>query len=107
MKGFWNNPLETFEKFAEKSFTKPKTTIGSILKSIRLKSHSAEKPKKRSFRPIKRFLQTENFKKMQGVSFDDIRKFSKKVVAECRKKTQRGSLWSHLLYFWKHKNIMV
>ena len=53
-------------------------------KSIRLKSHSAEKPKKRSFRPIKRFLQTENFKRMQGVPFDDIRKFSKKVT-ECRK----------------------
>ena len=82
MKG---DPLETFEKFAKKSLTKPKTTIGMIgekiyifLKSIRLKSHSAEKPKKRSFRPIKRFLQTENFKKMQGVPFDDIRKFSKK-----------------------------
>ena len=74
-----------------------------FLKSIRLKSHSAEKPKKRSFRPIKRFLQTE---KMQGVPFDDIRKFSKKV-AECRKKPKGGTLWSHLLYFWKHKNIMV
>ena len=60
-----------------------------FLKSIRLKSHSAEKPKKRSFRPIKRFLQTENFKKMQGVSFDDIRKFSKKV-AECRKNPKGG-----------------
>ena len=30
------------------------------------KSHNAEKPKKRSFRLIQRFLQTENFKKMQG-----------------------------------------
>ena len=29
-------------------------------------SHNVEKPKKRSFRLIKRFLQTENFKKMQG-----------------------------------------
>ena len=29
-------------------------------------SHNAEKPKKRSFRIIQRFLQTENFKKMQG-----------------------------------------
>ena len=77
-----------------------------FLKSIRLKSHSAEKPKKRSFRPIKRFLKTENFKKMQGVPFDDIRKFSKQV-AECRKKPKGYTLWSHLLYFWKHKNIMV
>ena len=44
--------LEAFEK------------IYIFLKSIRLKSHSAEKPK-------------------------------------------GGTLWSHLLYFWKHKNIMV
>ena len=29
------------------------------------KSHNVEKPKKRSFRLIQRFLQTENFKKMQ------------------------------------------
>ena len=53
------------------------------------KSHKAEKPKKWSFRLIQRFLQTENFKKMQGVPFDEIRKVSEKV-AECRKKTQRG-----------------
>ena len=86
--------LEAFEK------------IYIFLKGIWLKSHSAEIPKKRSFRPIKRFLQTENFKKMHGVPFDDIRKFSKKV-AECRKKPKGGTLWSHLLYFWKHKNIMV
>ena len=30
------------------------------------KSHNAEKLKKRLFRLIQRFLQTENFKKMQG-----------------------------------------
>ena len=88
--------METFEKFAKKSLTNLKTTIGSIwkkyiyiFKSIRLKSHSAEKAKKRSFRPIKRLLQTENFKKMQGVPFDEIRRFSKKV-AECRKKPKEG-----------------
>ena len=42
------------------------------------KSHNAEKPKKRSFRLIKRFLQTENLKKCKGVPFEKIRKFSKK-----------------------------
>ena len=49
------------------------TTIGNIWKKIFFqkkylvkKSHNAEKPKKRSFRLIQRFLQTENFKKMQG-----------------------------------------
>ena len=50
------------------------TTIGNIWKEIIFfpkkylvkKSHNAEKPKKKSFRLIKRFLQTENFKKMQG-----------------------------------------
>ena len=40
---------------------------------------------------------------MQGVPFDQIRKFSKEV-ALVPKKTQRGTLWSHL-YFWKHKKI--
>ena len=60
-----------------------------FLKSFRLNSHSAEKPKKRSFRPIKRFLQTENFKKMQGLPFDDIRKFSKKS-RRVPKKNQKG-----------------
>ena len=30
------------------------------------KSHNAEKPKKRPFRLIKRFLQTDNFKEIQG-----------------------------------------
>ena len=49
------------------------TTIGNIWKNffskkkyLVKKSHNAKKPKKRSFRLIKRFLQTENFKKMQG-----------------------------------------
>ena len=64
------------------------TTIGNIWKKIIFfqkkylvkKSHNAEKPKKRSFRLIQRFLQTENFKKMQRVPFDKIRKFSKKVA---------------------------
>ena len=43
------------------------------------KVSQCRKPKKRSFRLIKRFLQTEN-KKMQGVPSDKIRKFSKKVA---------------------------
>ena len=53
------------------------------------KSHNAENPKKRSFRLLQRFLQTENFKKMQGVPFDKIPKFSKKFRI-APKKTQRG-----------------
>ena len=74
MKG---DPLETFEKkvsLSRKQLLEAFEKNIYFLKSIRLKSHSAEKPKKRSFRPIKRFLRTENFKKMQGVPFDDIRK---------------------------------
>ena len=35
-------------------------------KKVFFKSHNAEKLKKRPFRLIQRFLQTENFKKMQG-----------------------------------------
>ena len=47
------------------------TTIGKIWcffqkKYSVKKSHEAEKPKTRSFRLKKRFLQSENFKKMQG-----------------------------------------
>ena len=57
------------------------TTIGKIWKKIFFKkfffdffskkkvffrSHNAEKLKKRPFRLIQRFLQTENFKKIQG-----------------------------------------
>ena len=96
MKG---DPLETFEKFAKKSLTKPKTTIGSIwkkyifLKSIRLKSHSAEKPKKGHLGPLNVFYKPKTSKKMQGVPFDDIRKFSKKV-AECRKNPKGDPLVS-------------
>ena len=72
MKG---DPLETFEK---KLF----------LKSIRLKLHSAEKPKKRSFRPIKRFYKPKTSKKCKGyplMIFENFRK-SRRVP----KKTQRG-----------------
>ena len=35
-------------------------------KKVFFKSHNAKKLKKRPFRLIQRFLQTENFKKMQG-----------------------------------------
>ena len=50
-------------------------------KSIWLKnSHNAEKPKKRSFRLIKRFYKPGTSKKFKGVPFDKIRKFSKKVA---------------------------
>ena len=37
-----------------------------FFKKIFFKSHNAEKLKKRPFRLIQRFLQTENFTKMQG-----------------------------------------
>ena len=70
------------------------------------KSHNAEKLKKRPFRLIKRFYKPKTSKKCKGLPFDRIRKFSKKsrIVP---KKPKGGTLWSHLLYFWKHKNIMV
>ena len=81
------------------------TTIGKTWNFFPKKSHIAEKPKKKPFRLIKHFLQTENFKKFKGVPFDRIQKFSEK----CRivpKKPQRGTLWSPL-YFWKHKKFVV
>ena len=70
------------------------------------KSHNAEKLKKKPFRLIKRFYKPKTSKKCKGLPFDRIRKFSKKsrIVP---KKPKGGTLWSHVLYFWKHKNIMV
>ena len=54
-------------------------------------SHIAEKPRKRPFRLIKRFLQTENFKKnFKGVPFDRIQKFSEKCRIVPKTKPQRG-----------------
>ena len=70
-------------------------------------SHIAEKPKKRPFRLIKRFLQTENFKKFKGVPFDRIQKFSENVAYRIFEKNRKGgTLWSPL-YFWKHKKFVV
>ena len=59
------------------------------------KSHNAEKPKKRSFRLIQRFLQTQ--KNARGYP---LIKFEKKSHS-AEKKPKGGTLWSHL-YFWKH-----
>ena len=42
------------------------TSIFFSKKYLEKKSHIAEKPKKRPFRFIKRFLQTENFEKFKG-----------------------------------------
>ena len=55
------------QKYSRNNYWKHLEKIIFSNKSIWLKkSHNAEKPKKRSFRLIKRFLLTENFKKMQG-----------------------------------------
>ena len=60
-----------------------------FLKSIRLKSHSAEKPKKRSFRPIKRFFTNRKlFKKCKGYPLMIFENFRKK--SQSAEKTQRG-----------------
>ena len=97
-----------------------RTTIGNIWKNYFFfknfffekkyffsKSHNAEKLKKRPFRLIKRFYKPKTSKKCKGLPFDRIRKFSKKKSHSAEKKPKGGTLWSHLLYFWKHKNIMV
>ena len=90
-----------------------RTTIGNIWKKnffqkkvFFRQSHNAEKLKKRPFRLIKRFYKPKTSKKCKGLHFDRIPKFSRKsrIVP---KKPKGGTLWSHLLYFWKHKNIMV
>ena len=71
------------------------------------KSYIAEKLKEREtpFRLIKRFIQTESFKNIQGVPFERILQISEKV-AQCRKKPKGGTFWSRL-YFWKHKKIFM
>ena len=75
-----------------------------LKKYLLKKSHIAEKPKK-PFRFSKRFLQTENFKKIQGVPFDRIQKFSEKCRS-AEKNRKGGTIWSPL-YFWKHKKFVV
>ena len=61
-----------------------------------IKSHNAEKLKKRPFRLIKRFYKPKTSKKCKGVPFDRIRKFSKKsrIVPKTNqtKKTKRKNL---------------
>ena len=54
------------------------------------KSHNAEKPKKRSFRLIQRFLQTENFKKMQAGRYPLIKFKNFRKKSHSAEKTQRG-----------------
>ena len=58
---FTNN----YWKYLEKKFFK-KNVFQFFSKKVFFKSHNAEKLKKRPFRLIQRFLQTGNFKKMQG-----------------------------------------
>ena len=53
--------LEKFGKFFSKKFFD-----FFLEKKVFFRSHNAEKLKKRPFRLIQRFLQTENFKKIQG-----------------------------------------
>ena len=87
---------QLLEIFGKKYFF-PKKIFGKKVAQCR-------KPKKRSFRLIQRFLQTGNFKKMQGIKFDKIRKFSKKsrIVP---KKTQRGDPLVSLVLLEALKNL--
>ena len=70
------------------------------------KSHNAEKPKKRSFRLIQRFLQTENFKKMQGgyplIKFESFRKKSHSA-----EKNPKGGPFGLTCTFGSIKKFMV
>ena len=88
------------------------TTIGKTWKKFffqkkvfgKKNSHISEKPKKRPFRLIKRFLQTESFKKFKVVPFDRIQKFSEK----CRivpKKTAKGGPFGFRPTFRSMRNL--
>ena len=52
------------------------------------KSHIAKKPKKRPYRLIKRFLQTENFKQFKGVPFYRFQTFSEKCRIAPKKRKE-------------------
>ena len=54
----------TIGKIWKKNFFQKKLIF--FRKKVFFRSHNAEKLKKRPFRLIQRFLQTENFKKIQG-----------------------------------------
>ena len=71
----------TIVKIWKKNFSKKLFLKFFFEKKVFFKSQNAEKLKKRPFRLIQRFLQTENFKKKcKGVPFDKFQKFSKKVA---------------------------
>ena len=57
---------QLLEKFGKKIFFKKKIFDFFFRKKVFFRSHNAEKLKKRPFRLIQSFLQTENFKKIQG-----------------------------------------
>ena len=57
---------QLLEKFGKNYFFFKKFIFDFFFEKSIFKSHNAEKLKKRPFRPIQRFLQTENIKKMQG-----------------------------------------
>ena len=75
-------------------------------KKVFFRSHNAEKLKKRPFRLIQRFLQTENFKKMQGVPFDKIRKIFEKK-SHSAEKNPKGGPFGLTCTFGSIKKFMV
>ena len=96
---YWKNSEKIFLKKVLKFFFSKKVFFR--------KSHNAEKLKKRPFRLNKRFYKPKTSKKnARGYPLIESENFRKKsrIVP---KKPKGGTLWSHLLYFWKHKQIMV
>ena len=95
----------TIGKIWKKIFFQKKILI-FFRKKVFFRSHNAEKLKKRPFRLIQRFLQTENFKKFKGVPFDKFRKFSKKsrIVP---KKNPKGGPFGLTCTFGSIKKFMV
>ena len=84
----------TIVKIWKKNFSKKLFLKFFFEKKVFFKSQNAEKLKKRPFRLIQRFLQTENFKKnARGYPLINFKNFRKKV-AQCRKKSKGGTLWA-------------
>ena len=96
----------TIGKIWKKIFFSKKLFLKFFSKKVFFKSHNAEKLKKRPFRLIQRFLQTENLKKCKGVPFDKFRKFSKKsrIVP---KKNPKGGPFGLTCTFGSIKKFMV
>ena len=96
----------TIVKIWKKKFFKKNIFEIFFRKKVFFKSQNAEKLKKRPFRLIQRFLQTENFKKnARGYPLINFKNFRKK--SHCAEKNPKGGPFGLTCTFGSIKKFMV